>query len=300
MLHFRNNRGSSIIVYCISLTVLLAVSSLVADFGLMVVEKNRLTNAVDASVLAGAQELIYHPQQAEAKVRDYIAKNRIDPASVQIEVNDSRTGLRVRAEKDVNFFLAPVLGFHSSTVSATASAVVLPVSGVTGARPFAIENQELIFGETYELKTGSGVTGNYGPIELGGPGGHVYYNNIVNGFSGRLFVGDHIDTEPGNMSGPTEQGIETLLLSCNHYPACTSEDFEPNCARVITVVIVDSLNVHGRATVEVVGFASFFLEGVAGSGNQSIVTGKFIRSVTSGEVSETQNDYGLYGVKLME
>jgi len=300
MLKFRTNRGSSIIVYCISLTVLLAISSLVADVGLMVVEKNRLTNAVDASVLAGAQELIYNPQQAEAKVRDYIDRNGIDPSSIQIEVNEAQTGLRVTAEKEVHFFLAPVLGFHSTIVSSSASAVVLPVSGITGARPFAIEDQELLFGETYELKAGSGVNGNFGPIELGGNGAHVYYNNIINGFSGRLFVGDSIQTEPGNMSGPTEQGVETLLMNCDHYPPCTPEHFEPDCARVITVVIVDSLDVNGRATVQVTGFASFFLEGVAGSGNLSIVTGKFIRSVTSGEVSETQNDYGLYGVKLME
>jgi len=77
MLKIKSTRGSSIVVYCISLTVLLAVSSLVADIGLMVLEKNRLVNAVDASVLAGAQELIYNPLQAEAKVRDYITKNKI-------------------------------------------------------------------------------------------------------------------------------------------------------------------------------------------------------------------------------
>lgn len=300
MFIFKSNRGSSVIVYCISLTVLLAISSLAADVGVMVVEKNRLVNAVDASVLAGAQELIYNPQQAGSKARDFIARNGIDPSSIQVEVNETQTGLRVTAEKNVRFFLAPVLGFNSTTVSASASAVVLPVSGVTGARPFAIEDQELVFGETYVLKAGSGNNGNFGPVELGGNGAHVYYNNIINGYSGRLFVGDSIQTEPGNMSGPTEQGVETLLMNCSHYPSCTSDHFEPDCPRVITVVIVDSLDVNGRATVQVTGFASFFLEGVAGSGNQSIVTGKFIRSVTSGEVSETQHDYGLYGVKLME
>ncbi|MBP7176395.1 MAG: Tad domain-containing protein [Thermoclostridium sp.] len=300
MLNFKSKRGSSIVVYCISLTVLLAISALVADIGVMVVEKNKLVNAVDASVLAGAQELIYNPTLAEAKVRDYIAKNGVDPSAIQIDVNNSQTGLRVTAEKEVKFFLAPLLGFHSANVSSTASASVLPVSGVSGARPFGIEDQELIFGETYVLKSGSGNSGNFGPIELGGSGAHVYYNNIVDGYSGRLFVGDIIQTEPGNMSGPTEQGVETIILDCIHYPACTPDDFEPDCARVITVVIIDTLNVSGRADVTIVGFASFFVEGVAGSGNESFVTGKFIRSVTSGEISETQGDYGLYGVKLME
>ena len=300
MLKFRSRRGSSIVVYCISLTVLLAVTSLVADIGMMVVEKNKLANAVDASVLAGAQELIYNPTQVEVRVRDFIAKNGVNPAAVQIVVNDSQTGLRVTAEKQVNFFLAPILGFHSADVSSTAGAVLLHLSGVSGARPFAIADQALVFAENYVVNAGSGVNGNLGPLELGGAGAHVYYNNIVNGYSGRLFVGDIIQTEPGNMSGPTEQGVETLLLDCDHYPACTADHFEPNCPRVITVVIIDSLDVSGRADVTVVGFASFFLEGVAGSGNESIVTGKFIRSVTSGEVSEIQSDYGLYGVKLME
>ena len=268
----------------------------------MVVEKNCVMNAVDASALAGAQELIYSPSNSINKSREYITKNGIDAEDVNIELLDSNTRLRVTASKKVSFFLARVLGFEGSTVSSTASAVVLPVSGVSGARPFAIEDQELVFGETYELKKGggSGTSGNYGPVELGGNGARVYFNNIVNGYDGRLFVGDTIQTEPGNMSGPTEEGVETLILNCNHCPSCTSEDFEPNCSRVITVVIVDSLNVSGRSTVEIVGFASFFLEGVAGSGNQSIVTGKFVRAVTSGESSETQTDYGLYGVKLMQ
>ena len=182
MKFLKNRKGASIIIYCISLTALIAVTSLVADIGLMVVQKNRVMNAVDASALAGAQELIYNPGAAISKAREYIAKNGIDIGGVNVELFDSNMGLRVTAQKDVNFFLARVLGFEGSVVSSTASAVVLPVSGVSGARPFAIEEQELIFGETYELKSGggSGVSGNYGPVELGGQGARVYFNNIIN------------------------------------------------------------------------------------------------------------------------
>lgn len=302
MRYLMNRRGASVVIYCISLSVLLAAASLVADIGLMIAEKNKVTNAVDAAVLAGTQELIYNTEHSISKAQEYLERNGVNPSNARIDLLEEGNGLRVYAEKKVDFFLARALGFDGKTVAATSSAMVLPVTAVSGVRPFAIEDQELLFGETYVLKSGGGggYNGNYGGLELGGAGAHTFYNNIVNGYSDRLFVGDYIFTEPGNMSGPTENGIETLVFACDHYPRCTAESFAPDCPRAISVVIVDTLNVNGRSQVQVVGFASFFLEGVAGSGNESIVTGKFIRSITTGEISESQKDYGLYGVKLME
>jgi len=49
--------------------------------------------------------------------------------------------------------------------------------------------------------------------------------------------------------------------------------------------------------VEIVGFASFFLEGVGGSGTDNYVTGKFMREVLSGEIG-VGTDFGAYGAKL--
>lgn len=301
---FRNTlssqKGSAFIIFGISAVVLIAFVSLVTDIGMMALHKAKLTNAVDAAALAGAQELIYKVYPPEARAEEYLYKNNYLNDSIRIKIEDDNSALRVSASYVVKFWLARVLGYNSKSVSATAKGKVLPVIAInSGARPFAIENQELQFGVQYTLKEGGGdgTTGNYGAIELGGSGAKVYYNNIVNGYNGRLMVGDYIDTEPGNMSGPTESGIEQLINQCNHNPRCTFDHFVPSCPRVITVIIVDSLDVNGRSTVQIKGFASFFLEGVSGNGDE--VIGRFIKTVTSGEVGETQEDYGLYGVKLM-
>jgi len=123
---------------------------------------------------------------------------------------------------------------------------------------------------------------------------------IIEGYDGRLMVGDKIDTEPGNMSGPTYTGVTSILADCTDDTICTATDFQPDCPRLITIVIVDSMAVNGRKTVTIKGFASFFLTSVEGEGRSSIVHGTFVRSLTAGEIGVGQSDYGLYGVKLIQ
>ena len=299
----KSQKGSAFVIFGLSAVILIGFVSLVTDVGMMALHKAKLTHAVDSAALAGAQELVYHIYSAESRATEYLNKNGYLNDSIDVDIEEDGTAVRVTASYEVKLGLARVLGYSSQNVYATAKGKVLPVIGVNkGARPFAIENQDLEFGMQYTLKEGGGdgTTGNYGGIALGGRGANVYYNNIVDGYNDRLMVGDYIDTEPGNMSGPTENGINQLINECTHTPKCTYDHFDPNCPRVITVIIIDSLDVNGRATVQITGFASFFLEEVTGSGSESEVIGYFIKTITSGELGESQEDYGLYGVRLME
>lgn len=300
----KSQKGSAIIIFALAATVLIGFAALVTDIGTLVLHKAKLASAVDAAALAGAQELIYGNYSPYWRAYEYFYKNGYyNNDDIDIDIEDDGTAVRVTASYNVKFGLAKVLGYDSQKVYATAKGKVLPVIAINqGVRPFAIENQPLEYGALYTLKAGggSGSSGNYGGVALGGNGAKVYCNNIVEGYDGRLMVGDMIETEPGNMSGPTQTGINQLIDQCTHVPKCTYDHFDPDCPRVISVIIVDNLDVNGRSTVQIKGFASFFLEGVGGSGNKCEVTGRFIKTVTSGEVDEGQEDYGLYGVRLME
>ncbi|NMA67400.1 MAG: hypothetical protein GX957_14400 [Clostridiaceae bacterium] len=298
---FKSQRGSTIVIFSLLAVIIIGFTSLVTDIGMVAVYKAKLTHAVDSAALAGAQELIYNDYPVHIKVDEYLSENGFPDHSAEIDTDSN--SVRVTAFHRVEYKLARLLGYTSKEIHATAKAKVLPVIGVNqGIRPFAIEAFDFEFGETYVLKQGggSGNSGNYGAVELGGRGAQIYFQNIVEGYNDRLMVGDYINTEPGNMSGPTENGINHLISQCNHIPKCTHSSFDPDCPRIITVIIVDNMNVNGRSSVQIIGFASFFLEGVAGSGNKSEVTGRFIRTVTSGENGDFNQDFGLYGVKLVE
>ncbi len=300
--NLKSESGSAIIIFALCLAVLLGSCALVIDFGRIVYKKTFISNAADAAALAGAQELIFDIDNAEAVARSYLQANGVDPLDAEVEVYDSDTKIRVTVNSEVNYYFARILGYNEGNVQATGVAMCAPVIGVyEGVRPFAIEKQTLEFGLQYTLKEGGGdgYDGNYGALALSGNGARTYVNNIVNGYDGQMRVGDFVETEPGNMSGPTAQGVNTLIGRCTHTPPCTHNNYDSNCPRIITVIMVDTLEVNGRDEVVIAGFARFYLEEVTGSGSESIVTGRFLKTIMSGELGDIEEDFGLKGVKLI-
>ncbi|MCX7841847.1 MAG: pilus assembly protein TadG-related protein [Clostridia bacterium] len=299
----RGKKGSSMVIYAAALIVIMGAASLAVDIGFAINEKAAIANAADAAALAGAQELASGNGTAALSVaRAYLEKNGMKPVDAEITINDGGNIITVRNRRQVNYAFARILGINSTVVRANASAGAFPVSAVgSGVRPFAIEQQTLNFGQQYILKEGAGggKSGNYGALALGGSGASKFKDNIIYGYSGSLKVGDYVNTEPGNMKGPTESGVQTLINNCRHFPKCTFSSFIPDCSRIITVVIVDSLDVNGRSSVRIEGFASFFLENVESSGGHTQITGRFIKTICSGDVSVSQTDYGLKGIKLL-
>lgn len=298
-----NKKGTTLVLYVITFSVIAACASIVVDIGVVAYKKADTVKATDAAALAAAQSIFYGEDNPIQTAREYLQKNGVDPDDASIELIDENKGVRVTTKSNVNYVFAKILGFNSTDVNANATAKVMAVTSVfKGIRPFAIEEQELEFGTLYTLKEGggSGSNGNYGCLALGGNGASNYRFNILNGYDGELRVGDYVSTETGNMSNPTKSSIDELIERCNHCPKCTYQSFEPDCPRVVTVVVVDDLDVNGRSTVQICGFASFFLQAVEGQGNECVVKGYFVKSISQGELSEAQKNYGLSGVKLTQ
>lgn len=151
-------------------------------------------------------------------------------------------------------------------------------SGVSGVRPFAIEKTPLVYGQRVVLKEGSDYknTGNYKIVSLGDRGSDEVRENILNGYSGKLKIGDEIYTEPGNKVGPVKESIQAIIGRCTRNPKCTFEDFEPDCPRIITIIMVESLDVNGRKLVKIAGFARFFIEDVKDEGGHTQIIGRYI------------------------
>jgi hypothetical protein len=95
-------------------------------------------------------------------------------------------------------------------------------------------------------------------LALGSSGASTYRDNIINGYQGIVHVGDIIDTETGNMTGPTSQGLHTRLIDRNTgslLPSynCTATSRPPNNKRYAIVPVTGDLG-GGRSSVEVVDF----------------------------------------------
>lgn len=306
---YAEEKGLALVLVAVAMTVILGFTALVVDVGSLYLTRSRLINACDAAALAAARELPGGNPESVAK--EYLKRNNVDPAEAEITVSSDNKRITVRASRNVEYTFARVLGFTSQTVSAAATAEYGAVSSASGVAPFAVPEQELVYDKQYVLKEGAGksvddgfrIHGNFGALALGGRGANNYKNNLKYGYDGIITIGDWVETEPGNMSGPTYDGVTYLLNQCTHN--CTPENYRPDCPRVIIVPIFDPSTLEqGRDDVRIVGFGAFLLEGVEGRGNESTVTGTFLQMAPPPDVSYDIDpdapDYGLHATKLVE
>jgi hypothetical protein len=293
-----DDKGNVAIILCLVFTALLGFTAYVVDIGLIYVERVKLSNAIDSAVLAASLELPTNTTKSRSIAIEYLQKNNVDPSKVSITISADNRSIHMEGIKTVDHFFAPIIGINSSNVNARTKAIIAPIKSVKGGiRPFAVEVFDFSYGDVVTLKQGAGdgYHGNYGAVALGGSGASVFKSNALYGYSGSIAVGDMIATETGNMAGATndiKNYINSELSSFN--------DFQRNSIRLWTLPLVDSLYVHGRKDVLVIGFGEFYVEGVRNNSGKTEIQGRFIRYVTNGDIDVTISDTGAYGSKLVK
>jgi len=303
---FKEEHGSVAVITVLILVSLLTATALAIDGGQLYLTRSKLQKAADAAALAGAQAWMTTNDESEAQAAssEYIDANSDRPVNSTINVDTTANSVSIKLAKQVDFFFAPVIGIPNKTVTVAAKAMGNVIVKMKNVVPFGVVNQTFEYGQQYVLKYGAGsggqYCGNFGALALGGNGANNYRNNLKYGYQGEVAVGDEISTEPGNMAGPTDQGVSYRKAQCTH--GCNfATQIEANCPRVVITPVIDSLDVKGRKKVTVVGFAAFFLEETqeSESKGQKDVVGRFLRWATVGEWGEGSN-YGVYSVRLIE
>jgi len=340
---YQKERGSVVVLVTLSLTVLLGFCAIVTDVGLLYAQKAHLQNSVDAAALAGVQELPNNPNHAKEIAQDYANQNGVSVVTVTFEAYDAK--IVVQASKQVPTHFARIWGITEEQISVSAKAMMVPPTELYGAVPLSIQEQDLVYKQKYVLKSGGGsdnsdwylddsknnavkksgeeygASGWYGALALSGEGANpdIYQKDLAYGYAGTLRVGDIVNVKEGNMSGPTERGINARLSRDISDPPNTFDNYNRDAPEIIYIPIVKIISESGNSIqkVQIVGFAAFFLEGVAGNGNDSIVTGWFIQTLTSNshttaslsdllkteqdmEQGVASTDFGLYTPKLVD
>lgn len=305
ILHLWNDqKGAALFIVATAMVSLLGFTALVTDIGLIAANRQKLLNIVDAAALSGAQEL---PDTAKAvtTARNYALYNNYVPAhsgDPDITVADGK--ITVSCSKNISLAFARLFGFHSRTVTATATARVQALTSFKGALPLTVDDvtlENLRPHEEFRLKTDypSIGSGNFGALSLGtdddydakDPGASSYRQNLKKGSPQTIRVGDELLTKPGNMTGPTGQGLKDRIDGC----ACTVTTYinHADCPRVVLIPVYHDVpysDLNGRTVIRVAGFASVFITRVNGSNVYARVLDKVLKD---GESSATQTDYGV-------
>jgi hypothetical protein len=146
MREYKSERGATLIMVALSLSVLLGFVALSTDVGVGYAERRKMQNAADAGALAGTLAFGNWKTDAEilAAVNEYtVVRNRADSYKAYWMVNNvancqigvctrpvSLTGIQVKAYGSASTFFARLLGTSVLSTGATAAAEFSPVDVV--------------------------------------------------------------------------------------------------------------------------------------------------------------------------
>ena len=277
------SKGQALFIVILALPVIVGSLTIVMDVGNLYYNQTSMQVAVDSGVLSGALYLPSYPSQAVSVAEDYAERNGIKPSEiVSCSVSSDNKTVLMTTSRNLPCFFCAVLGegtAHAQSapaqetssgtgVKAGASALIVPIRAATGVVPLGVDYRtNLSFGNVVQLKQGQVGAGNWSPLALGGPGASNYSTNIQTGYPGKVSVGDMIDTEPGNVVGPTSAGFQyRISMGQNQFSTGTFQNHDLNDPRVMLIPIVDFSNINGSSQVPMKGFAMMWIVSIDGQG----------------------------------
>jgi hypothetical protein len=288
------------VITTMTLVVIFGAMSLVFDVGNIYFKYVALRVACDSAALAGATFLPSQVSAAKDAANTFALTNGMTSSEVQsITVASDDLSITVNGTRSVPSLFAAVLGIKQFLLSANATAAAQPAgTAVSGTIPVGLQyTTPYSLGQTITMHSGGSGPGNWGGLALGGTGGTVFRDNLVNGYQGQLSIGDQVASEPGAKVGPTDQGIATRVADgLLADPAGTWDAHSLADPRVVLVPLVDWSGCNGSCTVPIKGFAQVWITGAAGAD----ILGIFVGQAVNGSASPGAPQAGAFHVALVK
>jgi hypothetical protein len=286
-----------------ALAALVGAAALAVDVAIFYFNWHHLQKAADAAATAGASYLPYDTVSATNAAVKFAESNGIQSGEItSTQIAGDRLSMSVKLTRTVAFNFARVLGLQSAPISAVATAGVLPnPNGGTGLMPLGLPcspgNCTYVKNQLYNLKQGLVSPGNYGALALGGTGSSGYVQNIQQGYYGPISIGDLVTTEPGNVTGPTDQGFgQRITEGLTMDPTgsyLTAPAYDP---RMVIMAMIDFTNTNGRSQAPVVGFGLMWVDSVVAG----VVNAYYLGPATYDPSQRTVNNFGLLTPTLLQ
>ncbi|HZO81409.1 MAG TPA: Tad domain-containing protein [Candidatus Binataceae bacterium] len=291
-------RGQAMFLITAALPAIIGSLTLVLDVGDFYYNQTGLQTAADTAVLAGATFLPADAAAAESAARDYVTRNGVKSDEItSVSVASGNKSISMSVARTMPCYFCVLLGMANAdarsavTLHASATAAAQAVRSANGAVPLGVDYQtSYTYGTQMVLKSGQVGPGNWGPLAFGGTGASNYQSNVQNGYSGAVSIGDMVQTEPGNIVGPTRTAVQyRLSMGQNQYSTGTFQSHDPNDPRIMLIPLMDFAGANGRSSVQVMGFAVVWVSSIDSNGaitcyfiQQSVPSAKPDSSLTSG------------------
>jgi Flp pilus assembly protein TadG len=305
-----NQRGQSMVLSIVFLTVLMGMSALVIDVGAWYRAHRSAQATADASALAAAQELP-DTQRATQLANEYAGKNAGTGAGATgPQITFSRQGyetdtVQVTVTKPHPGFFSKLFGLASVNVKGRATARAWNVSSVKGVAPITVNYKHPLlnctrtqhptcnpsFGtattltlEDIHTSGGKDAAGSFGLINLDqndpNPGASTLANWLLNGYPDYLSIGRY-ESATGASFG-NSQFTSALDQQIGH--------------ELMFPVYRLLKGPGGNAIYDIIGWVGYVIDRYTISGSDGVIYGHFTRYTVDGVPSENGGNGGAEGL----
>ncbi|MEK6709682.1 MAG: Tad domain-containing protein [Nitrospinota bacterium] len=318
----RGARGQVLAIAALALPVMLGMGALSVDVGYMYVARTAMQTAADAGTRAGAAILAAGGTQAAANTEALNFANQnlgrlsyLTGATPAVSF-PTATSIQVNITHSLPLFFAPVIGFNTAGVNATAAASIAAASSIpSGLVPLAIYCNNpsgcagvLAVGQTWSMRRycgnffADGASGNscgnaiasgenfLAGITVDNSNSNAAFREAVySGVSTQIAYGDSARALPGNRNG-WRSGMTDRLAEGRD---------------VMTLAVIRELApVTQTYNVQIVDFVQVRVSNFTESGNTDTTTFEIIRSaVSTNSFAAAGEGYGIdsvVGVRLTQ
>lgn len=312
-----DQRGQTIVMTVVFLTVLLGMSASVLDVGAWYRADRAAQATADAAVLAGAQGLRDSQGAAAARALEYAGKNGggLAPTAITFPAADL---VSVRIERPAPGFFSRLFGIDSVTVSATATARAAAMSEARWVAPIVVSwfNEYMpgggdpscapdpCFGPSHETTLELVDLHHPGDGDAAGAFGLLDLRLGGNGAVGASELADWMEVGfSGLMKSKVKyESVPSVMFNSNEFRTALDARFESG--KEILIPIYDDLRLSGStAEYNIVGWVGFKITSWNAQGNSGEVTGYFTEVFWDGvQVGPGSADaaFGAQTIKLVD
>lgn len=266
-----DDRGVIAIMTAVSFVPLALMLALVADAGLVWVARERLQNAVEATVVASASQWASGGSSCSASAMAYLTADGANPGSRSCSTTGTRTGgvVTVTASEAVDLMFSDVVGRSTSNVSSSARVRIGAATAVQGLWPFGLcadntaiaswvaagfpanRQATITFQQPSQLCGGS-VSGNWAILDFNGGASSNSETQqwVVSGYQSVITVGDIVQGSPGVPSSSLDMSQtigRTILFPLYRYPVNNGANARYTIIGFATAR-VDAVRLNGAAS----------------------------------------------------
>jgi hypothetical protein len=291
----KSNRGSSLVLYIIVITVIVFMGTIMTDVGYMIFETWTLDKELEKSLkrsfyMVDDKELLYRVLKDDIALKDTLGNNLV------VNISEDKKTITVEVTKIFEFTFLKIFGLEKNALSNNKTIKLTNSYVEDDVFPIGITNKEIDFSKTYTYRLNKGSTKDEENEVI------IIKDDFLkedNKFMLLVKKGDIVTKKENNI---IYDRLNNYLISMKKSKK-SEDDFNKTfyAGTLNNILKIPIVKIGDDNNYSIDSFTAFLVENYEDNEDSGILTGSFVKVITeSSNLSDSIEDFGVYGYQIFD